>query len=153
MEWGVISGIFFLSFVKFMFATIPGSVADIPILHTYISTVSGGIVGAAIFYFMAEFFMIAQHNKVKRKRQLAEENGIVYKEKKKFTRMNRFVVRIKMKLGIYGICFWAPFFLSVPIGSIIAAKFYGKKKQTFLLISLGMAINGAVTTGIAYIFN
>lgn len=136
-----------------MFAAIPGSVAGLPILHTYLSTVAGGIFGAAVFFFMAEFFMIAQHNKTKRKRQAAVQNGLVFKEKKKFTKMNRFIVKIKMKLGIYGVCFWAPFFLSVPIGSIVAAKFYGKSHRAFPLICLGMAINGCVTTGIAYLFN
>lgn len=136
-----------------MFAAIPGSVADLPILHTYLSTVAGGIFGAAVFFFTAEFFMIAQHNKIKRKRAEALAKGVPYKGKKKFTKMNRFVVRIKMRLGIYGVCFWAPFFLSVPIGSIVAAKFYGKSHRAFPLICLGMVINGCATTGIAYIFN
>jgi hypothetical protein len=57
---------------------------------------------------------------------------------------------MKMKLGIYGICFWVPFFFSVPLGSIIVAKFYGKLNQTFPLIVLGMAINAAITTFITY---
>ena len=62
------------------------------------------------------------------------------------------VVKLKRSVGIYGITFLAPLFLSVPIGSIISAKFYGKKKITFLLIVIGMFTNGLLTTGLAYIF-
>jgi hypothetical protein len=50
-----------------------------------------------------------------------------------------------------GICFWAPFFLSVPIGSFIVAKFYGHEKNTFLLVVLGMLLNATITTFLAYV--
>ena len=40
-------------------------------------------------------------------------------------------------------------FLSIPIGSIISAKFFGKDNRTFPLIVLGIGINGLITTGIA----
>ena len=49
---------------------------------------------------------------------------------KPFTKGNKFIVRLKLKLGIYGISFYAPLFLSVPIGTIITAKFYGKEKKS-----------------------
>ena len=38
---------------------------------------------------------------------------------------------MKRSVGIIGIAFWAPFFLSIPLGSIITAKFYGDNKNTF----------------------
>lgn len=136
-----------------MFASIPGSIAGIPFFHTYFAACTGGILSAALFYFSAELFMIMNHKKLEKKRKAAIADGKVFKEKKKFTRMNKFVVRIKMKLGIVGISFLGPLFLSVPIGSIVTAKFYGKKKSTFLLIILGMFVNGFATTGLAYLFN
>ena len=71
------------------------------------------------------------------------------KRKKVFTRTNKFIVRMK-GLGIIAICFYAPLFLSMPIGSIISAKFFGKDNRTFPLIVLGIGINGLITTGIAY---
>lgn len=135
-----------------MFASIPGAVAGIPAWQTYLTTCLGGVFGAVIFYFGSELFLVMNRKKTARKRHEAQTKGIPYKEKKKFTRLNKFVVHIKWKLGIYGVCFWAPFFLSVPVGSIIAAKFYGRKKITFPLIVLGMFMNGLVTTGVAYLF-
>ena len=66
--------------------------------------------------------------------------------------MNKWVIRMKRSIGIIGIAFWAPFFLSIPLGSIITAKFYGHNKNTFLLIMAGICLNGLITTGITYLF-
>lgn len=152
MQWGVLGLIFFFSTFKFMFAAIPGSIAGIPIWQTYIATVSGGIFGAAVFYFGSELFIKWNHARKVRKLEADRAAGRIPQIKKKFTRMNKFVIKIKWKLGIYGITFWAPFFLSVPIGTVVAAKFYGKKRVTFPLIALGMCINGVVTTGLSYLW-
>jgi hypothetical protein len=144
--------IFFLASIKLMFVPIAGSLMGLSFLETYLSVVLGGIFTAAIFYFSANYFMHrAKHKRDSlRKEQIA--NGIPILEKRKFTRMNKGIVKVKMTLGIYGTALWAPLFLSVPLGSIITAKFFGNDKRTFLIIILGMFINCAVTTGIVYIF-
>lgn len=134
-----------------MFTPLSGPWLNLTFFETYFASVAGGIFGAAVFYFAAEGFIHRAHRNKVAKRLEAENKGEVYLEKKKFTRTNRFIVSIKRKLGIIGICFWAPFFLSIPLGSIITAKFYGKKKITFVLICLGMFINAIATTGIAYL--
>ena len=72
--------------------------------------------------------------------------------KKRFTRINKGLIKIKRSVGIIGIALWAPFFLSIPLGSIITAKFYGHNKNTFLLIITGILLNGLITTGIVYLF-
>jgi len=64
--------------------------------------------------------------------------------------MNKFIVRIKHSIGIIGVCFYAPLFLSIPGGSIIAAKFYGHDRRAFPLIVLGIGVNGIILTSLAY---
>jgi hypothetical protein len=91
------------------------------------------------------------HKRKIKKEELLLDKGIQVPNKKKFTKTNRMVIKLKMSFGKYGICFWAPFFFSVPIGSIIAAKFYGKLRETYPLIVLGMAINATITTFLAYV--
>lgn len=151
MNWGGIITIFFASTVKFMFAPFSGPVLKLTFVEAYLAACAGAIFGAAIFYFSAEFFI----HRAARKKHLAVEQAKAqnkpYVEKKKFTRMNRFLIRIKMKLGIIGVTFWAPFFLSIPIGSMIVAKFYGKRKITFPLICLGIFFNGIIMTGLVYL--
>lgn len=151
MNWWALSSLFAFSIVKFMFTPFGGPKLGLTFFETYFSCVAGGISGAALFYFSSGYFMHRAHeNRVKKKLE-AELTGIPVKQKKKFTRTNKFIIRIKRSIGIIGICFWAPFFLSVPVGSIVASKFYGHHKRTFPLIVLGMFINAFITTGIAYL--
>lgn len=151
MKWTQLTSIFIFSSFKFMFTPLAGPGLGLTFIETYLAAVAGGIFGAAVFYFPADYFMLRSEKKKELLREQALKEGKVFEEKKRFTKMNRFIVNIKMKMGIIGISFWAPFFLSVPIGSIITAKFYGKEKITFPLICLGMGINAVVTTGIAFL--
>jgi hypothetical protein len=59
-------------------------------------------------------------------------------------------VQIKRRFGFYGITLFAPLLFSVPIGSFVAAKFYGKKSTTYLFVLIGLALNGLLLTSIAY---
>jgi hypothetical protein len=146
MNWGLISTVFFLATFKFMFAPFTGHAIGLPFWETYLSSVCGGVFSATIFYYFSEWIL-----KISQKRKLQKaENGIL-KAKRKFTRTNRGIIKVKRSLGIYGICFWAPFFLSVPIGSIIAAKFYGKEPKTFPLIIVGMFLNALLMSFFAYL--
>ena len=150
MAWGALSTMFLFSTIKFLFTPFGGPALELTFWETYISCVAGAIGSAAFFYFSANFFMKKAAEKRRKLYQDHLENGTPFKKKKNFTRTNKFVVRIKRSLGIYGTSLWAPLFLSVPIGSIITAKFYGKDVRTFPLIMLGMGMNGMITTGMAY---
>lgn len=142
--------------IKFLFTPFGGPGLHLTFLETYISCVAGAILSAAIVYFSSEFFLHRAHRKRVEAWKLAEELGVELVQKKKFTKTNKFIVRLKHRLGIVGISFYAPLFLSIPLGTIIAAKFYGKHKKTFPLIVLGIAVNGLITTslgfGIAFLF-
>ena len=151
MNWGVIS-LFGLSTVKFSFAPFGGKIAGLIFIETYVSCCSGAIVSAAIFYFLSNYFIKKSIEKNAKIRKHFLDQGMLIPVKKRFTRMNKWVLRMKRSIGIIGITFWVPFFLSIPLGSIITAKFYGHNKNTFLLIITGILLNGLITTGITYIF-
>lgn len=153
MNWAVLSGVFLLATFKFMFSGIPGAVAQIPIWHTYIAMVSGGIFGSTIFFFLTKWVQIFAHNRAVKKREYRLNKGLPIKVKRRFTRTNKFIVRLKRKIGIYGISFFAPLFLSIPIGSIVANKFYGHNRMTYPLIVIGIAGNGLIIVYLSYIFN
>lgn len=133
-----------------MFAPLGGPHLNLTFIETYLACCAGAIFSAAIFYFSAEFFLIRARKKRHGLHEKAKKEGIVLRKKRNFTRTNKLIVRIKKSMGIIGTCFWVPFFLSIPLGSIVTAKFYGKKKKTFPLILVGIFINALVTTTISY---
>lgn len=147
---GKYSALFFLSMVKFMFAPLGGPAADLAFLETYLVCLSGALFSTTIFYFMSEFFMLRSHQKKIAKYYKAIDRGEKPKLKKNFTKVNKAIVKLKIKIGVYGVALFAPLFLSVPVGTIITAKFFGKEKKTFPLIVIGLAMNGLIITSLAY---
>jgi hypothetical protein len=149
MNWSYIASVFFVATFKFMLAPFTGSA--LPFWENYLACAAGGSFSAGIFYFSSELILHYTRKRKIKKQERLEKLGKETTPKKKFTKTNRLIIHIKHKLGIYGICFWAPFFLSIPIGCIIAAKFYGKLKKTYPLIVLGMFLNALILCGIVYL--
>ena len=150
MKLGILTSLFFVSTVKFMFAPFGGPHLKLTFIETYLTCSAGAVFSAAIFYFSAEYFLKRARNKRHANSEKAKAEGKVLIPKKNFTRTNKFIVKIKKSVGIIGTSFWIPFFLSIPLGSIITAKFYGKNKKTFPLIVLGIFINAFITTTLSY---
>ena len=151
INWAGVTSVFLLALFKFMFAPFTGVPIGLHYYETYVAAVSGGIISSAFFYFGSDFLMeLIQKKRLKKEAELIN-NGVTIKTKKRITKTNRFIINLKTRFGKLGICFLAPFFLSVPIGSFIVAKFYGHEKNTFLLVVLGMLLNATITTFLAYV--
>lgn len=151
MKYSIYFGLLALSTIKFLFAPFGGPALKISFFETYFSCVIGAFISSTFFFFLAEYFLKRSFNKKRDANLKSEKEGIVLPKKKIFTKMNKSLIRIKHKLGIFGIAFLAPLFLSIPVGTIIVAKFYGKNKFSYPLILLGIIINGLITTGISYL--
>lgn len=150
MNFTALSSVFVLALFKFSVSTIPGPGLGLSFVETFLSASLGGSISAAFFYYASDFVIQWAQKRRLKKEELAFSQGQIIKKKKVFTKLNRFIFMLKTKLGIYGICFWVPFFFSVPLGSILVAKFYGKEARTYPLIVLGMAINALITTSLVY---
>jgi hypothetical protein len=150
MKWVAITTVFFSAFAKFMFAPLIGKGFQLDFITSWVSSFAGGLVSAIIFYFLSEYFMKRYHKKKVEKRLHMERTGEIVKQKKNFTKLNRTIIKVKHKIGQYGLCLFAPLFLSVPIGSIICAKFYGNQKNTFSIIIFGLAMNSFGLTVLFY---
>lgn len=121
--------IFALSTFKFMFAPYMGKAAGFSFLENHIVTFLGAGITSTIFFHGASYF----NERARKKRIIKDAKRVAQgkKPKKKFTRANKIVIKIKTGIGFYGLGVFAPIFLSVPIGSIVVAKFYSKKKIAF----------------------
>lgn len=138
--------------VKFMFAPFYGLAFHLSFIETLVFTYVGGFFSACIFYWSAEYFMKRASKKRIAKYHAIIQKGGTFVPKKYMTRTNKAIVKVKRSIGIWGIALYAPLFLSVPIGSIITAKFYGKEKRTFLIVLLGLALNDTIISCLAYAF-
>ena len=140
MNWGIVITGFGLGTFKFLFAhwavygTARAANYDISILEIYIPVTAGAWVAMSVFYFMSGILMRRARAKRKKKIEEAIKSGVPFQGKPIFTRFNKAVVWIKRNIGIYGITLLAPLFLSIPLGSIVCAKFYGRKRRTFPLM-------------------
>lgn len=150
MQWVALSTVFLTAMVKFMFSPALGPALDLSYIETYISNAAGALVSMTVFYFAAEFFLKRSHQKKVKKYQEALDAGMTPAPKKVFTKRNKVIIRIKNRIGIIPFAFWAPFFLSIPVGSIITAKFFGKRKMTFPLMIAGVFLNNTITVSFVY---
>lgn len=152
--WGFIFGTFKFLFSHWtIFGMAVASGVDVNFLDLYIPTTAGAIFSMGVFYFLSELLM---KRAAKKRHLLAEQarlEGKTLPIKKKFTKLNKFMVRLKMKAGIYGITLLAPLFLSIPVGSIVCAKFYGHSKKTFPLMVIFMAAYSMLMCSLIYIVN
>jgi hypothetical protein len=145
MNWGAYIFVFLTASTKFLlsaFVAINGF--KLHPLETFIIVSFGGITGTLIFYTLASRLMVAsQKKRVKKIAKLVAEG----KPLPKFmTKTNKLIVKTKHTFGIWGLAFLTASILSIPIGSVICAKFYKHKKHTLLLIFLFVIINAAILT-------
>jgi len=103
-----------------------------------------GTLGISVFYFLSDYFM----DRAKEKRARKIRNGTA-KPKKNFTKVNKFLVRTKRALGMLGIAIISPTGISIPIGSIVMAKFYGDNKWAYPSLMISMVLWALLIGGIA----
>ena len=121
-----ILSVFFLSTVKFLFAPGTAIASGLSPVQTIFITSSGGITGITFFYFFGHW--VFQQIDAWRYRNLS------MKERRIFTKRNRYIVKFKLSFGLIGLVIVTPAILSIPIGSVVAAKFYYENRYTYPLL-------------------
>lgn len=150
MNWSGITTVFLFGTVKFLFSPATGPAVGLTPYETFFANLAGGLLSMTIFYFAAEKLLKSSHNKkvAKNKQLIAAGKSPIIKNS--FTKRNKIIIRVKKKIGMLAFCFYVPLFLSIPVGSMITAKFYGKRKATFPLMVLGAIINNFIIVALVY---
>jgi hypothetical protein len=84
----------------------------------------GGSIGVFFFVYLSNW--------------LNEKLNTYFKKKsnqRKFTRTNRFIIKVKTHGGIYGLCLITPLFFSFPLGCFVTVRYF-KNKQKIIVIML-----------------
>jgi membrane protein DedA with SNARE-associated domain len=137
-----IMGLFLLSSVKFLFAPATAIALGYNLPKTIIITFCGGSFGITVFYYLGAAISNwwTKHKKTPKKK------------KKVFTATNRKIVFIKNKYGLIGLCIITPGIISIPVGSILAAKYFRHDKRTFPFLIASLFIWCITLSMLAYFF-
>ena len=121
-----IFGLLIFSGVKFFLAPSTAIISGYTFLETILITTAGGIGGVITFFYFGEFMQYLFRRRKSKK------------EKKKFTRFNRYIIKVKSTYGLVGLALLTPCLLSIPLGALLAARYFDDDKRTlpFLLASV-----------------
>jgi hypothetical protein len=134
MAWKNYFIIFGLAQVKFLFAASIAFAAmpELSFLEIFIPTAIGALFCFNIIFFLSKRIMLFSQ-----KRRIYRNLNSGKPPKKIFTKKNKWIVNIKRSdRGFLLICLLAPLFLSIPIGTIVVAKFYGDRPISYYFVSI-----------------
>lgn len=135
-----ITGLMVLSGLKFFFAPYTVYLSGYSYFQTIAITITGGILSTLIFFYFGEALKYIFSSKRNQK-----------KEKKKFTKSNRRIINVKTKYGLIGLAILTPCFFSVPLGSLIAARYFDKDRKTIPYLLASVVIWSFILTSISTI--
>lgn len=144
MSWLAFLSIFGMGIVKFLF-TPTYAYATFENLEPWqilLPMIGGALFGFNLFYWFAEYFML----RAKKKRLEAILSG-KKKRKRNFTRLNKTIVRIsRSKSGLLIMSSVGLMLMSIPIGGVVLAKFYGDKSSSYFIGTATIIIVALVLT-------
>jgi uncharacterized membrane protein len=134
MNWLEIASVFLLSSVKFFFGGVPMALGfGFSALESIAVTSLGGFTGVTTFVFLSERIIIYY-----RRRAAFRRAAGLAPRKKKFTRRNRTIIKVKNKFGLAGFTFLVPVFIPIPIGCFLTVRYFHNKQR--ILRSLFAAV-------------
>jgi hypothetical protein len=107
-------------------------------LEVVLYTAIGGILGMGFFLLLASSFAATL------RKWFPKKPG-----RKIFSRRNRFLVKVKKNFGLAGIAFLTPWFLSIPLGTIISFGIYKSRRKVLLYQSIAIIFWSFLGAGLA----
>ena len=142
ISWSLYIYVFFLAHVKFLFAaSIAEATTNLSFTEILVSSTLGAVFCFNIFFFISKSIF---HSNTTSK-------WVSYfkpkKRKKNFKKRNRIIVKIKNSNGGFLLlCTLAPLFLSIPIGTFVVVKFYGKRRYTYFYVTTLLVFTSTLLT-------
>lgn len=153
--------VLFISGIKFLFAPLISIGYGFNYFQTAGITAVGGILGILFFYFLSRWiirqyykycpvvFSYFSGEKVEQAKKILNCQDI---PKKKFTRKNRLIINIRKKYGFLGIILLTPVLLSIPIGAFLAQKYYSKRNNVLVYMSISVVLWSFFISSVFFLF-
>lgn len=153
--------ILIISGIKFLFAPLISIGYGFNYFQTVIFTTAGGILGILFFYFLSKW-IIRQYNKFcpivfsyftgEKLEKAKKILNCDQPPKKKFTRKNKIIINLRRRYGFFGIILFTPVLLSIPIGAFLAQKYYSKKANVLVYMSISVVLWSFFISSIFFLF-
>ena len=144
-----ILAIVLLSSVKFLLAPSAAVAAGHGFLKTIIITFSGGSCGILFFYYMGGWAVDKISCMINGSKK-QDSNSI--QKKRIFTKKNKWIIKIKSKFGLAGLSIITPGIISIPVGSILAAKYFKKHPNTIAYLIISVFLWSVLLTSLSLLF-
>lgn len=133
--------VFLVSSIKFLFAPALSFSMGLNFIQTWLSTTAGGILGVVVFFFLSRWFLYLYSryffyyiHLIKTKIYGFLKISVPkFIPARKFTRRNRFIIKMVRKYGLAGIVILTP--LSIPVGTFIATRYYSTNRYLLVYLS------------------
>ena len=151
-----IINVLLLSTVKYFYTPIYAYMIGLDFWGTVITMIGGGVIGFLIYYHISKIVIVStrhlkpfakivvpfhlrnHYNNYLHKRKLRRKN------KKKFTRRNRLLVKVGRTYGMYTIIIFTPIFISLILGAFLLRKYYGDRREAVPLMIVSIVVEGAL---------
>lgn len=146
-----IVSILLISSVKFIFAFPLAIKYNFNFGTTFLLTSTGGIAGILFFSFFWQHVILLylwfihsylyKFPKIRNFLKKLKSKIVPYREPKNvpFKRKRRYVW-FKQNSGLLGIAILTPFILSIPVGTFLAVRFFGRNVRTLMFLSVTLVI-------------
>lgn len=119
--------------------------------QTFLLTSIGGCLGVVLFYSLSGSLIERARVKwVRRRAAAAADRSLEFPAI--FNRRNRWLVNVKHKGGLRALAALTPLVLTIPLGSILAARFFRHDRRTIPALMLSVVLQAlcvcAVLTGV-----
>ena len=131
-----------LASVKFLPAPFLAEIEHYDFTEAFFITTLGGTIGVVAFVFIGEGIKRGWQAMGRFFRMIFTGKKITAPPppKRKFTRGNRFIVRVKRRFGLTGIAFVTPCIISIPVGCLVAMHFFKNRRKVLGSIMLSLVL-------------
>lgn len=132
--------------VKMVVAAGFGAGFGFPFAENFLWTSVGGCIGVLAFYFLSE--RLTERARIRRLRKRAQRMATGSMDPPVFTRLNRRIIRIKRFSGLLGVAALTPLVFTIPLGSILAARFFHHDRRTLPVMLLSVVLQAMAVTAV-----
>ncbi|MBL7790320.1 MAG: hypothetical protein JNL75_10875 [Chitinophagales bacterium] len=119
--WSKLITIFLFSIVKYGLGLFTAINLDTGIIPSILANLAGGAIGLLIFINFGSFI-------TKKYYEVKYRNNTYHR----FNRWNKFLVKVRRSMGLFGISFLSPILLTLPVGAMLALQITDNKTKIFI---------------------